>query len=477
MTKDANAKNWTLTLVYGRYYSDPGNEPSTSPTLWVDAATGDDSRSKATVAASGGSLPWATIGRAAWGSTNRASPNTSEAAAAGDIVAVAAGTYSYAGAVNDRFSPVYNCANEGTVSNPIVFRAVGNVRLAAVAANSPVIGSSGKDYIRWTAADRATGRWLIDCDPREAGGDPKTGDVVNTTSDTGPVILHDCVGTWIECSDVDGGFPIDYTDNWNAFRVENCSDFVIRNNTAANFTHASGGNHNQSCLTLYGAAGGLVEHNEFSDSNSGIFFKDTGSTNPQNNNIVRFNRLHDLGEAFAFSVTTEDRNYIYQNLVYDCAVALGVTGGGLCNDWVFNNTVYNCGTSCVSLANGNGSGGRVWNNIFHTAPLGIFTQVSLPAATVVSFEHNCYYSMTTFFDSDADGSMSFGTFNSTYTDQHAASPASITTDPLFTNLAGGDYTLQAGSPARNLAGDPGGFSSLVHAGAYQTGTEVIGVQV
>ncbi len=58
MTKDAVAKDWggLLTVAGGRLYSDPANAPGTPATLWVDAATGSDSNTRAAVRAGGGTV-------------------------------------------------------------------------------------------------------------------------------------------------------------------------------------------------------------------------------------------------------------------------------------------------------------------------------------------------------------------------------------------------------------------------------------
>ena len=455
-------------------------------TLWVNPATGDDSRSKATVAASGGSLPWATIGRAVWGSTNRATPNTTEAADAGDVVSVAAGTYAYAGTVSSKSIPVYNAANSGTLGNPITFRADGVVVLSAVSANSPVIGAYQRDYIKWTA-DRVTGYWAITCDGRVPvdevdTDDTKTGDVVNTKPDTGPVTIWDCTGTTIEGCTIDGGPSINYTDNWNGVRVENGTGFTIRNNVIANFTRSvSGGtNHNQTCITLYGAKDGIIEHNDLSNAGAGVYFKDTGVTNAQNNNRVRYNAIHGVLEAVAFSITAEDRNYVYQNLITGCDFGLVVTGGGLSNDWIFNNTYYNCAQAVVYLANSSGSGGRFWNNIAHTSPIGIATNgFTMVADTVFDGEHNCWFNLTNFYNG-SDGNRTFASFKGAYADQEQAATVSVESDPLFVTN-GSNFHLQGGSPAATLGVDLGDLDvdgstvDAIPAGCYVSGTETMGV--
>lgn len=455
--------------------------PSTpyEATLWVNASTGDDSRSKATVAASGGSLPWATIGRAVWGNASRSSPNSGEAAAADDVVSIAAGTYSDNTLVSSKQTPLYNPTNEGTSGHPIIFLAAGAVVLGAPAANSPVIGSDGRDYIRWYAAGGGS-YFSITCDGRVAVDEIDADDtkgvstVVNTKPDTGPVVIWDCVGSEVEGCIIDGGPSINYTDNWNGIRVENGTAFVIRNNQISNFTRSvSGGtNHNQSCITIYGGADGLVEHNALSNAGAGVYFKDTGTTNPQSGNVVRYNLVDGCLQAFAWSVTGQDRNYVYQNLVTDCELGLEFTGASPCNDWVYNNTFYNLSQGGLYLSNTSGTGGKVWNNIFSVSPYGIFLNgFTMPADTVLQFQHNVWHSITNTY-SGSDGNQSLAAFKSANPNQEQAAPAGTSSDPLFTS-SGTDFTLQAGSPARNLGVHPGTAESN-HAGCYQTGTEVMG---
>jgi hypothetical protein len=109
--------------------------------------------------------------------------------------------------------------NNGTSANPITFSCVGNCVLGAPNANAPVIGSDGKNYIRWHADIGQGHSWQIRAYGRESGSAAPT--EVNTAPDTGPVVCHGGTGCWIEGAALDGGLQLDYTDNWNAIRVEN----------------------------------------------------------------------------------------------------------------------------------------------------------------------------------------------------------------------------------------------------------------
>lgn len=459
--------------------------PDPGATLWVHGVFGDDSRSKATVAASGGSLPWATIGRAAWGSTNRSSPNAAEAADAGDTVSIAAGTYTYTGTVDDQKVPVYNPANAGTSDvNRLVFRADGDVRLVAVSANSPVAGVNGRDYVSWTAS--AGGRWLVTCDGR--GGitvDTKTGDVVNTRPDTGPCVAWSSTGTVFERWDIDGGPQLDYTDNWDGIRAEESPNTTIRNCTIYSFRNLDN-TGNGTCIKFYGCPDSIAEHNTLSDAGSGFALKDSAGVvfNTNQGIRIRYNKVT-CDRSVAYSMTSEGRNYIYQNLFLGGQIGMFVTGGGFTNDWIYNNTFAGFrdgGFGCAFyFASASGSGGRFWGNIFYDCDIVIaLNGFTMPADTIVDFEHNVYFSYTNFYNG-SDGNRTLASFNAAYTDQNAASPVSVNSDPLFVNAGAGDYRVQAGSPAENLSVDiddlDGDASTVdtITAGCFVTGSETMGV--
>jgi hypothetical protein len=101
-----------------------------------------------------------------------------------------------------------------------------------------------------------------------------------------------------------------------------------------------------------------------------------------------------------------------------------------------------------------------------------------------------YYGYTGWFYS-GEANKSFSDYLTAYTDQDQASPASITSDPLFANPSGGNYRLCTGSgtPHASCAGaspaighgrdindldNDSSTTDAINAGAYITGSEVIG---
>jgi hypothetical protein len=444
-------------------------------TLYVNGATGNDAVPKASNSAQ---TPWRTIGRAVWGSTSRTAPNASEAVASGQTVQVAGGTYTTNTVVNNRWEVVYNPVNQGaSPASPITIRCVGRCVLGAPDANGPVIGSNDKNYIKWYADVTQGHAWQIQAYGNQAGSASPT--QVNTTPDTGPVVCHGGRGCWVEGAEIDGGPMVDYGDNWDGVRVENCTDCVVRNNTIRNFRIQSDG-ANGTGIKLYGSSNAIVENNILSNAGAGIAFKDM-LTLPQSNIRVRFNRMDGVNQCISFSLTDEDRNYIYQNVCTNSRFGLFVTGGGLANDWIFNNTFYNLSASAI-YPTALGHGGRFWNNVVVNANRIVLMEAagySMPAPAVISLEHNVYFGHPVFY-SDYQGNRTFASFKSAFPHDQAA-PASVEGNPMFVNPAAGDFRLGSGSAAVgrgvdifDLDGD-GNTSEVITAGAYITNNEIIGV--
>lgn len=450
-------------------------------TLYVNDATGDDDRDYAT--AQNSATPWQTIFRAAQGCPPGGTPSGAAAAQPGDVVSVAAGTYSSSAVVNSRSAVLYSPINEGSDGLPIRFVANGVVVLVATSLNGPIIGSNGQDYVEWYADVTQGHRWDI---TNDGANDPtSTAGTVNIASDTGSVVLWGANHCLIEGVTVDGGGG-PFESNYNGVRLESCTFCTVRNNTIHHFSGGSSDN-NASGVTIYGGNDNIIEHNDIYDVNSGVVFKDTEATiGPAENNRVRYNlfdNIHLNGVEFSFigygvgHVNAEGTNYIYQNIFTNVQSAVQANGinhaGTQGQNWVYNNTFYNIEYGVNQ--NSTHAGAKVWNNIFSDVDVNMMFSDGGAGEAVAecSYQHNVFHSVAGTFYVCTDGSKSLATWR-TDKGQDGDSPQSITSDPLFTNAAGGDFTLQGGSPARDLGRDPD-TSATIHAGAYITGDEVIGV--
>jgi hypothetical protein len=121
----------------------------------------------------------------------------------------------------------------------------------------------------------------------------------------------------------------------------------------------------------------------------------------------------------------------------------------------------------------------VWNNIVvDSTSCALISESGAGGleSTAIDCEHNCYHGTAGFQVNYRN--LTFAAWKSTY-GQDSAPPASFTTDPLFTNQAGGVYTLQALSPCRNAGIDflnlrGAGTGQPIDCGCYVTGRETMG---
>lgn len=438
-------------------------------TLYVNASTGSDATS---YAANGIGAPWASLCRATNGASSCASgsTNTGEAAQAGDTVIVAAGTYTAAG-TGTRFLSPFNPANSGTAGNLIVFQcaSAGACTLALSSSEGPTFGCRSRNYIRWDgfAVDGATS--------------PSTSDTghVDVFASTGCEILNSTI-----VGDVD--HPNTGQGNYNAIRIEDTVDVVIRGNTLSNIAEENVYGGNQAAIMTYDVDDTVIEYNTISRAGNGIYFKGTHDVpgESQSNNIARYNLLYDMRFNCLDALSLQTGAF-YQNI---CVAGTGGTNGQTFFGFAdgvnigvqlhdvdsYNNVFYGF-TNCVVVEGASGTAHHVdlrfWNNICRTSTYGVTTG-TLSGPGDIDFQHNVYSAMST-------AVANFGSNESLATwqarPQDNVSPAAITSNPLFVSEAtgaSGDWHLQGGSPAINLGRTFGG--STVNAGAYITGSETIG---
>jgi nitrous oxidase accessory protein NosD len=428
--------------------------------LYVDGASGNDATS---YASNGASAPWRTIGRASWGSTNRAATNTNEAARAGDTVHVRAGTYTTTG-TGERYGIAYQAVNNGTAAAPITFVADGTVTLTYSSGVGPVIGSYGSDYITWRG-------FTIN----EAQAP--------STSDTGPCVVGDATGVIIEENTITGVGVNSRQDNYVGVRIDGAWDVTVRNNRIRNFR---GYARNAAGIMTYYSGRLLIERNEIVNAGSGIYLK--GNILNTDWITVRYNIIRDIGEAgidiHRTPTPASGPLRIYQNIIRDSGVGIAIHGfdsgsTDASNAKMVNNTLVNNTYGLHVLYPMRENAGHIfWNNVMSGGQYGIYMEAAANGLVEsrLDIEHNVYNSPTVAQVSTVNYSLN--NFRSTFNVDNAA-PAGLSTLSLFLDLLG-DLKLLPLSPARTAGIDifdldrDGSTTDVIPAGAYVTGTEVIG---
>lgn len=432
-------------------------------TLNVNGGTGNDSFS---YDANSESTPWRTIGRAAWGSSSPTTPNAGQAARAGDTVLVEAGTYTTTSVQTScsRWNAALNPVNSGSSGNPITFQAVGTVTiLLGSGYYGPTIGAFQRNYIVWDG---------FTINEALASG--------VSCPDTGPVVFNGTTGSQALNLTITGTYQV-WGDNYNGIRLEYTQNQVIKNNRISGITCDYGSN----CagIMMYDAADTIIEHNDISGTSTGIYVKgDHTGPPPQANTIIRFNRIHDVtGNGIGLGASEGAK--VYQNIIKGAVRGIRIYnfgGAQSTNITVQNNTIVSTNKSedlgITFAGTTNVVAFRAYNNILY----GSFYEavnIGLVEPGDVDFEHNVYYGYDA-WGSVAGAQRSFATWQGTYR-QDSAQAAGMTSNPSFVDET--DYRLTDGSPARLLGIDildlnrNGSTSDTIPAGAYITGSEVIGL--
>lgn len=434
--------------------------------------------------------PWCTLGRAVWGNAVRASAVSGEAAAAGDVVLVTAGTYSAAGQFavvgsDARFNSAFNPTNSGTAGNPITIQAVGTVNLQLSSSSGATIGCDGVNYITWI-------------------GFTLNEQFATPIADTGTTVGHlstGCVFRWLTITGYLGGHTIG-DENHNGVRFDACDSCEVSNTTITNIrlcqggectVNPGGGNAvNAACLMTYESDDLLIEHNDFSDCGSGMYIKGPSATRSLRVTI-RYNYLHSPFTSGAIMLGSVEDALVYQNLIVSntegvrlYTLAPPPNAAFPVDVAVFNNTIYG-GTYAINVRGDAHVANHFQNNIIASPGTNVwFSEVYANPGDVTS-DRNHYHGFSN-FSSFNGTTRNLATFQSAF----SLDANSVSSDPLFANVAGGNYRLCTGSgtphascsgasPAlttgrayNNIGGTTG---ATIPAGAYITGNETIGVEV
>lgn len=408
-------------------------------------------------------------------------------AVAGEIVGILPGVYTGADE-NDRWTPSFRPTNSGASGNPITFvakypaaylggtlaelRVDPGAYVAAVAAHAnrselsngvtswtgaagmngcPVIGASGVDYIRWI-------------------GPFINGATSYSHADTAPCTWSGADGCELHQSVV-LGWAVDYDDNYSGIRLDGADGFVGRNNILRNFHESIAENHNTAGVLTYFAGNLNWQHNDISDTHTGMFIK---SSNTPTNSLFNFgtigyNRIRNVVQCLDLNcIDSVERLFVLRNLLYEFSesgVRLGtnVTDTFTRNISLTNNTISGTVT-CIWVQGNLAAGHLIEDNIFDTDDAG---------SEVYTFDGRTFTNPPSNISADGnhfyrEGAPRYGFDGSTHTTLSAFEAVSDWANgqegaPDFVDAANGDFSLGVSTTAAGK-------------GAITVGNEEIGLE-
>jgi len=242
---------------------------------------------------------------------------------------------------------------------------------------------------------------------------------------------------------------------------------------------------------VYDSYNCTFENNEVYNCGSGIFIKDLVEADARGPFFIRNNILRNCLTGFAFHRAyggAGEECWFYQNIIRNCSEE-GILlwnfndSTGPRSARLLNNTLYqNAVDVVVGFDDQNlySAADHIFSNNIcvdaSTYPLYVASALNATKG-VFDAEHNCYFDSGT-FARVAGANISLSTWQSTY-GQDAASPAALTSDPMFEDASSHDYRLQPGSPALTQGRDEFNISGLgagatIPAGCYISGDDIIG---
>ena len=143
--------------------------------------------------------------------------------------------------------------------------------------------------------------------------------------------------------------------------------------------------------------------------------------------------------------------------IHDCGYFCSYTATNYYGSLRFvQNTVYNMTSAFLRMYTGNENPLlEIRNNIFHTVPVFLYEHYDYAKFDQVRcvIDSNCYYNVTKWLDSVHDADVTtFAAWQALGWDAN-----SIEADPLLTDPAAGDFSLQIGSPCRHAGVGSGVF--------------------
>ena len=474
----------------------PGNP------LYVNATTGDDARSKAQ--ARNSSSPWASIHRAYKGAAPGGGTVSSAAADAGDTIIVTDTTSAYnCYALNQNgFGGVaLEPVNNGSVGAPIRLQAADNaankIKIQWGDTNrGAVLGGNTKSYLEYSGL-------ILD----ETLLPPSIYDAPGNWSQASMVWLADCDHCLVERSkftglnvpSTEGINPNRTHDNYSAIRLHGStgvgwSDITIRDCHFTDWGVVSGGSHNNAGILWYFPGGAItVEYCLFENSGNGMYWKGGSSTNNLVAATVRNSHFRGNHINMALFVgakgSSASPSMVYQNIMeapVETCIKMSNLGSELPSHVKFVNNVICGGDYPVGIWGSWSAEGPLGfefhNNIIrggnfqraYRDDAGGFSTTDL-VATDFDFANNVYTNCDPDVFVNLGANLSFSSWQGTY---GYDTGGVLSTQTIFTNYAGQDFTLASSSPAigvgRAKFGIGGTADAQINAGAYITGSETFG---
>jgi hypothetical protein len=272
-----------------------------------------------------------------------------------------------------------------------------------------------------------------------------------------------------------GGSAIDVGGQGQVVRFNNSYGSVLRNCLVHNSCNASDGDGNGSAVEGYSFTA-IIEHNTFYDNwYSDVHTKDSLGQSGRNTEI-RYNFFKPSSiYPNSIGITGYNQNVgaagqlIHHNIFYNKNVGYSVWATPPV-DTVYNNTFINCGIDIENASSGGPYNLSVFNNLFYHSTTGnVF--LSLYALNyLTASDWNIYY-VGGNWNKSAPGGLTWETTLAGWKTFSSLDAASISTNPSFVNASGTNPAdFKRTNYTENFAASP--YS--VHAGAYETGSEIIG---
>ena len=269
------------------------------------------------------------------------------------------------------------------------------------------------------------------------------------------------------------GYPT-FGGNYRGVSLEPARFTTVKNNRIYNFA----GGQNECGVMAYDSDDNVIEGNTIYSNGCGIFIKGAHAPQVQARNVIRKNLLYGNNDAGIRVLGAVD-TLIYQNIVINSnqGSSTGLWAGfaNSTRSRFVNNTIYNVRRGMAAQGN-DLIDVRFYNNIVvNSVDAAIYDwSVSNPSQYDVQWDRNLYYNNARIWSSESGTSLTLAQFQGYGKDTNGAQA-----NPLFVDAANGDFRLQAASPARTLGRDflnlsGQGTNAVIPAGAYITGSEIIG---